>query len=33
VVSIGNAFCVEPHEGLIRDVEKLFGRDVVGFKT
>jgi DNA polymerase-3 subunit alpha len=33
VVSIGNAFCVEPHEGLVRDVEKLFGRDVVGFRT
>lgn len=33
VVSIGNTFSVEPHEGLIRDIEKLFGADVVSFKA
>ena len=33
VVSIGNTLCVEPHEGLIRDIEKLFGADVVSFKA
>jgi DNA polymerase-3 subunit alpha len=29
LVSIGNNFCVEPHEGLLRDVEKIFGADAV----
>ena len=33
VVSIGNTLSVEPHEGLVRDIEKIFGRDVVSFKT
>jgi len=33
VLSIGNAFCVEPHEGLIRDIEKIFGPDAVSFKA
>jgi DNA polymerase-3 subunit alpha len=33
VISIGNALLVEPHEGLVRDIEKIFGHDVVGFKT
>jgi DNA polymerase-3 subunit alpha len=33
VMSIGRTFTVEPHEGLIRDIEKIFGRDVVNFKT
>ncbi len=32
VVAIGRNFAVEPHEGLARDVEKIFGRDVVNFK-
>ena len=33
IVSIGNTLSVEPHEGLVRDIEKIFGRDVVSFKT
>jgi len=33
VVSITRNFSVEPHEGLMRDIEKLFGRDVVNFRT
>ncbi len=33
LVSIAKNFSIEPHEGLIRDVEKLFGRDVVNFRT
>ncbi|MBN1527342.1 MAG: DNA polymerase III subunit alpha [Candidatus Omnitrophica bacterium] len=33
VVSIGKSFCVEPHEGLVRDVEKLFGQNVVNFRS
>lgn len=28
-----NALAIEPHEGLVRDIEKIFGRDVVSFKT
>ncbi len=32
LVSIARNFSVEPHEGLVRDIEKLFGRDVVNFK-
>lgn len=33
LVSIARNFSVEPHEGMIRDIEKIFGRDVVNFKT
>jgi len=33
VVSIGNNLSVEPHEGLSRDIEKIFGSDVVNFKV
>lgn len=32
-LSIGKTFSVEPHEGLVRDIEKIFGRDVVTFKV
>ncbi len=32
-LSVGDSFCVEPHEGLIRDIEKIFGRDVISFKV
>jgi len=32
-LSIGEALAVEPHEGLVRDIEKIFGRDVVTFKV
>ena len=33
LVSANRTLSVEPHEGLVRDVEKVFGRDVVSFKT
>ena len=33
VVSIGRNFAIEPHEGLVRDIEKIFGQDVVNFRT
>jgi len=33
LVSANRTLSVEPHEGLVRDVEKLFGRDVVSFRT
>jgi len=33
LVSIAKNFSVEPHEGLVRDIEKLFGADVVNFRT
>jgi len=33
LVSLNAAFGVEPHEGLVRDIEKIFGRDVVNFRT
>ncbi|MCX5686608.1 MAG: OB-fold nucleic acid binding domain-containing protein, partial [Candidatus Omnitrophica bacterium] len=33
LVSASRTLSVEPHEGLVRDIEKLFGRDVVSFKT
>lgn len=33
IVSIGNAYLVEPHEGLVRDIEKIFGAETVAFKT
>jgi len=33
VVAMGNNYYVEPHEGLVRDIEKIFGRDVVSFRT
>ncbi|MBI4974921.1 MAG: hypothetical protein HZC19_03885, partial [Candidatus Omnitrophica bacterium] len=32
-LSIGKTFSVEPHDGLVRDIEKIFGRDVVTFKV
>lgn len=33
VVTMGNNFLIEPHEGLVRDIEKIFGPDVVNFRT
>ena len=33
IVSVGRTYLVEPHEGLVRDIEKIFGRDVVNFKV
>ncbi|MDP3804144.1 MAG: DNA polymerase III subunit alpha [Candidatus Omnitrophota bacterium] len=33
LVSASRTLSVEPHEGLVRDIEKIFGRDVVSFKT
>jgi len=33
IMSASSTFFVEPHEGLVRDVEKIFGRDVVNFRT
>ncbi|MDP2912448.1 MAG: DNA polymerase III subunit alpha [Candidatus Omnitrophota bacterium] len=33
IVSIDRTLSVEPHEGLVRDIEKIFGRDVVSFRT
>ncbi|MDD5496683.1 MAG: hypothetical protein PHP46_06255, partial [Candidatus Omnitrophica bacterium] len=33
LVSIGRSLSVEPHEGLVRDIEKIFGRDVVNFSV
>ena len=32
-VAINNTLCVEPHEGLVRDIEKVLGKDVVNFKS
>ncbi len=32
-VSIGKSYSVEPHEGLARDVEKVFGQNVVNFRA
>ena len=32
-VATGNNLLVEPHEGLVRDIEKILGRDVVNFKV
>jgi hypothetical protein len=32
-MAANNSLAVEPHEGLVRDIEKIFGRDVVSFKT
>ncbi|MBN2453592.1 MAG: DNA polymerase III subunit alpha [Candidatus Omnitrophica bacterium] len=31
IVTMGNNFLIEPHEGLVRDIEKIFGADVVNF--
>ena len=31
-VATGRDLLVEPHEGLVRDIEKILGRDVVNFK-
>ncbi|MDP3804009.1 MAG: DNA polymerase III subunit alpha, partial [Candidatus Omnitrophota bacterium] len=33
MLSIGESYSVEPHEGLVRDIEKIFGRDIVSFKV
>lgn len=33
LLSVGKALTVEPHEGLVRDIEKIFGRDVVNFRA
>ena len=33
MLSAGRTLSVEPHEGLVRDIEKIFGRDVVNFKV
>jgi hypothetical protein len=33
VVSIGRTFSIEPAEGLVHDIEKIFGRDVVNFRV
>jgi len=33
VVTMGNSLLIEPHEGLVRDIEKIFGTDVVSFKA
>lgn len=33
VVTMGDNFLIEPHEGLVRDIEKIFGQDVVTFRT
>jgi DNA polymerase-3 subunit alpha len=32
-VATGRDLLVEPHEGLVRDIEKVLGRDVVNFKV
>jgi DNA polymerase-3 subunit alpha len=32
-VFVGKTFCVEPHDGLVRDVEKIFGSGVVNFAS
>ena len=32
-VAIGSPYLVDPAEGLVRDIEKLFGRDVVSFRV
>jgi DNA polymerase-3 subunit alpha len=32
-VATGSNLLVEPHEGLVRDIEKILGRDVVNFKV
>ncbi|MFA6078909.1 MAG: DNA polymerase III subunit alpha [Candidatus Omnitrophota bacterium] len=31
LVSIGNGLAVEPHDGLVRDVEKIFGSNVISY--
>ena len=33
LLSVGKTLSVDPVEGLLRDIEKIFGRDVVSFKT
>ena len=33
IVAVGRDLTVEPHEGLVRDIEKIFGRDIVSFRT
>ncbi|MFA5146009.1 MAG: DNA polymerase III subunit alpha [Candidatus Omnitrophota bacterium] len=33
LLSVGKMLTVEPHEGLVKDIEKIFGRDVVSFRT
>jgi DNA polymerase-3 subunit alpha len=32
-VAINNTLSVEPHEGLVRDIEKVLGKDVVNFRS
>ncbi len=32
-IATGTNLLVEPHEGLVRDIEKILGRDVVNFKV
>ncbi len=32
-IAIAKNMLVEPHEGLVKDIEKLFGKDVVSFKV
>jgi len=32
-MAINNTLAVEPHEGLVRDIEKVLGKDVVNFKS
>ncbi len=32
-VAINNTLAVEPHEGLVRDIEKVLGKDVVNFRS
>ncbi len=33
IVAVAKDLAVEPHDGLVRDIEKIFGQDVVSFKT
>jgi DNA polymerase-3 subunit alpha len=33
MLSLGQTFYVEPHDGLVKDIEKLLGRDVVTFRV
>jgi len=33
LLSVGKTLSVDPAEGLLRDIEKIFGRDVISFKT
>jgi len=33
MLATGQNLLVEPHEGLVRDIEKILGRDVVNFRV